>query len=56
MRVNSSRSCPPSTGLAMAHVVGDKTGTTTSLKCSQGMPVNIMKEQVLLDVFDLKAG
>lgn len=36
--------------------LGNRTGTTTSLKCGQGMPVNIIKEQALLGIFDLKSG
>lgn len=36
--------------------LGNRTGATTSLKCSQGMPINIIKEQALLGVFDLKSG
>lgn len=55
MRVTCSRRGLLNAYLATAHLPGNKTGTA-SLKCSQGMPVSTVEEQVLLGTFDLEWG
>lgn len=55
MRVTCSRRGLLNAYLATAHLPGNETGTA-SLKCSQGMPVSTVEEQVLLGIFDLEWG